>query len=692
MNRARLSVTGLFLLVFFCCVPSGGAAVGKQPLTVNGDVVEFFSEGREIVAEGNVEIIGQDMRITADKVRVFFDEKLVIADGNVVFKRGTEEAQGDMVIFDFGDRTGTLINPHIRMTPYYGSAAVMEKLGAEQIVLKDSVVSTCDLPHPHYALTCKEVTTEPGKILRAKGTKISILGIPVMYVPSYSHRLTDKRPRFMITPGHRKNYGMELFGSWRYYLNENARGVLHFDWYQKKGWAEGIDLNYDTKLFGVGNAKYYRIDEKDTNKDIPENERRTQERSRIEVQHKWQMTDVDQAILSYYRASDVNFRKDYFYREYETDMQPSSFFLYSHVFPSATLSFLGQPRVNAFESVLQKIPELKLETINQRIGDSRFYFKNTTTSAFLSNTTANSNQNTETMRTDTTNQMSYLFRWAGLEFSPYVGEQNTYYSRGVSGQDSLMRNMFFTGMDMSTKLFKIYDVESNFMKMDIHQLRHVITPSIQYRYQHDPSVSASKIQQMDSIDALDSMNKVTLGLENKLQTKRNGLNVDLLRFLLSSDYNIEDNDTLGKGFQIFKYEMEFRPWSWFEFDSNADYDMVHKHFDTIDAEFWNTSGRLRTHVGYRYAHSESSQMTIGLDCPLNPFWTASVYERFEFKTGDLVEQEYRLTRDMHCWLMEIIINQRESEGVSVMLAFKIKEFPDIGINAEASFSPPRSSQ
>ncbi|MDD5539057.1 MAG: hypothetical protein PHF12_08865, partial [Candidatus Omnitrophica bacterium] len=76
----------------------------------------------------------------------------------------------------------------------------------------------------------------------------------------------------------------------------------------------------------------------------------------------------------------------------------------------------------------------------------------------------------------------------------------------------------------------------------------------------------------------------------------------------------------------------------------------------------------------------------------NPFWTASVYERFEFKTGDLVEQEYRLTRDMHCWLMEIIINQRESEGVSIMLAFKIKEFPDIGINAEASFSPPRSSQ
>jgi hypothetical protein len=552
------------------------------------------------------------------------------------------------------------------------------------------VISTCDLPHPHYALACREVTSDPGKMLRAKGVKVSILDIPVMYLPAYSHRLTDKRPRFMIVPGHRKNYGMELFGSWRYYLNQNARGVLHFDWYQEKGWAEGIDLNYNTKLFGNGNAKYYRIDERDTRKEVPEDQRRTQERHRIEVQHKWQITDVDQAVLAYFRSSDVNFRKDYFYREYERDTQPSSFFLYSHVFPGATLSFLGQPRVNAFESVLQKIPELKLETVNQRIGESRFYFKDTTSSAFLSNTTANSNQNSETTRVDTSNQLSYLFRWMGLEFSPFAGHQDTYYSRGVNGDEGLLRGMFFSGVDVSTKLFKIYDVETDFLNMDIHKLRHVITPTIQYRYQHDPTVIASKIQQMDTTDSLDRMNKVTIGLENKLQTKRGDLSVDLLRFLLSADYNIEDNNTLGTGFQIYKYELEVRPWSWFEFDSDAEYDSVNSHFNLVSAEFWNTAGRLRTHVGYRYAHGESSQMTVGLDCPLNPFWTASIYERFEFKTGSLVEQEYRLTRDMHCWLMELIVNQRETEGVSVLLAFKIKAFPDIGINGEASFSPPRT--
>lgn len=494
----------------------------------------------------------------------------------------------------------------------------------------------------------------------------------------------------MITPGHRKNYGMELFGSWRYYLNPNARGVLHFDWYQEKGWAEGIDLNYNTKLFGEGNVKYYRIDERDTNKDIPEDRRRTQERSRIEVRHRWQITDVDQAILEYFRASDVNFRKDYFYREYERETQPASFFLYSHVFPGATLSFFGQPRVNAFETVLQKIPELKLETINQKIGNTNLYYKNTTSSAFLSDTTANTTQDSETMRVDTVNQVTYLFRGLGLDFSPYVGHQDTYYSRGVEGKKSLMRSMFFSGIDVSTKLYRVYDVNIDFLKLNIQKFRHVITPTVQYRYQHDPSVSASKIQQMDSLDGLDHLNQATVGLENKLQIKRNGLDVDFLRFLLSADYNFERNSTLGKGLRTLEYDLEFRPYDWCEFDSDAAYDVKDGHFNTLNAEFWNNTGRLRTHFGYRLAHGESNQLTAGLEYPINPFWSVSVYERFEFRTGDLVEQEYRLTRDLHCWLMELIINQRETEGVSILLAFKIKAFPDIGFNAEKTFSPPRS--
>ena len=662
---------------------AGAQLTGKQPITVNGDTVEFKSEGREVIAEGHVEILNKDTTLTCDKVRVFIDQKIAIAEGNVRFvKAGGEELSGEMFVFDFDSGTGTIMGPEVWFPPYYGKTDIMEKLSDTEFLLTNGVISTCDLSHPHWYLNCAQAKMDPGRVLTAKGVKISVLGVPLMYVPTIAQRLTDKKPRFMITPGSRKELGTYFLGSWRYYLNQNAKGVLHLDWYQKRGWAEGVDLNYDTKSIGFGNVKYYRIDDKDMSQDnpVPEAQRRTDERSRIEVRHRWDIDPADHLVFEYFRQSDPNFRKDFFYREFEKVTDPKTFLLLSHVYPNATLSFLAEPRVNKFNSVLQRIPELKLETVNQKIGQTPIYYKNTSQTAYLSSTTANVGATNDLFRTDTSNQLSYPFRFMSVDFAPYAGHRDTLYSRGLTSQEDLLRGMFFTGMDMSAKLYKLYN-----------GYRHVITPSIQYRYQHMPTVSMAKLLQLDDIDALDKQDMVTFGIENKLQAKRDGIAVDLATLLLTSDYNIEHSSTAGTGFQNVKYRFEFKPYSMWEFDSQAEYDTVAGSFRTITSDVWANTGKASTTMGYRYKKGESSQLTTGFTCPLNPFWKASIYERFEFRTGNLVEQEYILDRDLHCWTMEFIINQRKAEGVSFFIAFKLKAFPDIGINAEKTFSPPRTN-
>ncbi|MBI5873249.1 MAG: LPS-assembly protein LptD [Candidatus Omnitrophica bacterium] len=680
-----------FGILFLLTTQSGWASVGKQPITVNGDTVEFKSEGREVLAEGNVEIIYQESKITCDKIRVFMDEKIAIADGHVKFTKQTgEQLTGETIVYDFGEQSGTLINSSVAMAPYYGRTDVMEKLSDTEFLLNNAELSTCDLPHPHYKLKVREADMKPGKSLTAKGIKVSILDVPIMYLPQYSQELTDKRPRLMFTPGHRKNLGTYVLGSWRYYLNQNARGLLHLDWYQEKGWAEGIDLNYNTKLFGEGNVKYYRIDQEDTREEVTESLRERDERSRLELRHRWNITDRDHAVLEFFKASDVDFRKDYFFREYEKEVAPRSFFLYSHVYENATLSFLGQPRVNDFESVVEKVPELKLETVNQKIGSAPLYYKSTTSMAHLMNTPAGSSVTADISRADTSNQLTYLFRFFSVDFSPFVGHRDTFYTHGLDSDEDLVRTMFFSGIDMSTKFFRLFDFQTDFMNLDIHNIRHVVTPSVQYRYQHEPSVNKSRLTQLDEVDALDRQNMVTLSLENKLQTKRSGQSVDLVTLILSSDYNLKHAASLDSGFQNFRYDLEFKPYSWWELDSDAEYDTQLQFFRTVNVDYWMNIGKSATTLGYRFKHDESSQMTAGFTCPLNPFWKIGIYERFEFKTGELVEHEYRLERDMHCWIMEFIINQRETEGITFMLAFKLKAFPDIGINAEKTFAPPRT--
>lgn len=672
---------------------SYAAVADKQPITVNGDTVEFKTEGKEMVAQGNVEVTHQDTKLICDKVRVFIDQKIAIAEGHVkMIKPGTQELSGDMIIYDFSDQTGTIINPSVRMPPYYGKAQSMERISENEFLMTDGDISTCDLPHPHWLLSCHEVKMkQPERLLTAKGVKVSILDVPLMYLPEFSQRLTDTRPRFMITPGHKSDLGQYLLGAWRYYLNQSAKGVVHFDWYQNRGWAEGVDLNYVTKSFGNGNAKYYRIDETNNSKNnpVPPDERERNERSKIELRHRWD-TATDHLVLEYFRESDVNFRKDYFFREYERVTNPDSFLLLSHVYPNATLSFQGHPRVNKFDSVVERIPELKLETVNQRIGLTPFYYKNTTSMSHLVNAPANAPATPDVSRIDTANQLSYIFRLSGLDFGPFIGERETFYSKGINTKDNLVRDIFFGGMNVSTKLFKIYNVQSNFMNLNVNQLRHIITPSVQYTYQKEPNILSSRLIQFDDIDALDKQNTVTLSLENRLQTKRRDVDVDLITLILSTNYNIEKNITTGTGFQTALYHLELRPYEAWALESEAEYDTVGNFFRSLTADLWSTMGKANTTLGYRYKKGESSQVTFGFNCPLNPFWKVGVYERFEFKTGSLMEQEYTLDRDLHCWTVQFIIDQSKGEGISFLVAFKLKAFPNLGINAQKTFSPPRT--
>jgi len=662
----------------------------RVPITVNGDTVEFLAEGREVIADGNVEINYQGSILRCERVHVFMGEKLVIAEGGVSFLRpGSEEMRGEMFIFDFGDQTGTIVEPTLSFPPYHGGAALMEKVAETEFLMHETEISTCDLPHPHWGLKSREMKVS-GNNLEGRGTVIRLGDVPVMYLPFFSKELTDKKPRFMIIPGHSNEFGMELYGSWRYYLNKNARGEVHVDWYQEKGFGQGIDLNYDTKVIGRGQAKYYRIHEEDTRDEIPEALRDSDESSRMELRHRWEPTPEDQIVLEYFRASDETFRKDYFYREYEKETAPRSLFLYSHAFPKATVSLLGHPRVNHFESVLQRIPELQIDTVNHRLFDAlSLYYKNTTTVTYLSNTTAHSGTTTDVARADSTQQISYPFRFMSLDFNPFVGHRDTYYSRGVMPDDDLWRGALITGIDVSARLFKVFDVDIDAWGLDIQKIRHVITPQFQYRYQHTPSIDNSRIYQLDTLDNVDLDNTLTFILENKLQTKRGEDVVDLATLIMSADYHLQRNNTFGKGVATLNYDLEFKPYSWWEFDSDAVFDVQSGFFRNVNADLWGHFGRVDATTGYRFKKDESSQLTAGVTWKFNPFWTVGAYERFEFKTGEFVEQEYRLTRDMHCWLMEFIVNNREDEGTSFMLGFTLKAFPSLAIEGSKTFRPPR---
>jgi hypothetical protein len=296
--------------------------------------------------------------------------------------------------------------------------------------------------------------------------------------------------------------------------------------------------------------------------------------------------------------------------------------------------------------------------------------------------------------------VSHPFKVGFISFNPHLGCEETYYSRtAVIDRSDLIRGIFRGSLDMSTKFYKVWDVHSNFAGMDINNLRHVITPTITYLYQAKPTHPSAILNQFDpSIDNLYRIHQFEFGIENKLQTKRNGQAVDLLRVLISTNYGLKGT-TVGlpaqtsglgatgrKGFNPYDTAIDFNPTDWLTLHDDNEYDsklgMVNSHnFDaTIHGDTWSVS------AGNRYAFQQGDQVTGEIDYRLNPKWKFRVFGSFPVtkatngNTSTAREYEYVITRDLHEWEMDVGIDQQQGQGSLIYVLFRLKAFPDMKFN------------
>ncbi len=669
-----------------------GEPLSPNAVEVNGNSVEYDVKTNSIFATGNVVIKKGKVTLTCDRVVFHRETHLAEAEGNVVLRSPNGKISGRRLKFDFNTMTGDFEGAKIYANPYYGKAPVISKVGKDHIEMKDGVyITTSDFDKPEYRLVSRKVDIYPGKKAVARNVLLYVGKIPVMYIPKYTQILTDKKPRVIFTPGYDKDWGAFLLSQWRYYFSENFKGVIHADYRTSKDIAWGVDLNYRIPKGGSGIVRTYYMNERNITSDWPWQKKPSptieRERFKVEWRHKWQIDDKTEAIMQYYKLSDAGFLKDYFENEYDEDSNPDSYFLFTRNLAAGTFSFLTDFRVNRFVSKVERLPEIQYTLSNQRLGATRFYLKSVSTYSNLTSKTASPSEvRQKTMRLDLDNEISYPFKIGFIEARPFVGGENTYYSRTKPGvKNSLVRGQFKTGIDLSTKFYKVFDVETNLWGLDIHQLRHIITPSISYVFKSNPTVSNAQIDQIDSTDDRTEVHTITFGLDNKLQTKREGKSVDLLRFTLSSDFALKEDEGSG-GFRTVSSDIEFKPTDWLTVYSDAEFDSQAEHLTSANMDIYITQkDKWSFSLSKRYTWDMDDEITAGLDYTINPKWLLRAYERFDIDTGLQKEFEVSFVRDLHSWQMELSFNETRGEGSEIWLVFTLKAFPDIALDFGTSF-------
>ena len=692
----------------------------KNPIDCQGDKVEYIKEEKKVVGTGNVVVTYEGVRLTADKIVIYMDTQDALAYGKAVLYKDNNVFCGENLSYNFGTKKGSIIDSMFEAPPWYGRGKKMDKIGDETVLYRKGYFTTCENETPHYRMVSNRIKIYLGDKLVANNVVFFVGQVPLLYIPRYSHPLNDDRPRVTIIPGKKKQWGVFVLSAWRYYFNENARGVIRLDWREFTGVAGGFDYNYKIDDYGQGELKFYYMQERDRRK--KEGVHAERQRYSIDYKHEWRIDKNSRLFGEYHRYGERDFRYDYFYEAYEKEAQPETQISFTHVKSNYSIEGYLRKRVNRFENVVEKLPEVSLDISSLEIGDSNFYYDSESSAANLNIKTDHSAEDTDAVRFDNYNQLSYPTRFPGyfkwISFTPYIGERQTFYNKDKEGSthENFFRGIYYGGFDMSTRFYRAFDVEKDLWNIEINKLRHLIQPSIEYDYIHRPTVSSGKLGAFDSIDSISKSNYYTFSIENSLQTKWPVKTTDTIRMYdpfsfeaieeKSSDLQIGDMESvdlvslltkvyfyphpeeLVSPFSNIYGELDLKPYRWLTAEVDSSYDHSTRDFDGVNVDLTATKPNWDFTLGSRYVKKSSCEVTTDLNYILNNKWKFGVMERYEFKGDEaLTEQEYRITRDLHCWLLDITYNIKDGE--SYWVVFRLKAFPEIPFEFTTAYHQPK---
>lgn len=667
--------------------------ISSVPVEVSGDQVQYFEAEKKVVGEGRVVVTYKDIKMTCKKATAFLDSKEAIAEGDVVVARGDDILRGEKIIYNFQTETGTIVNGVAKADVWYGGGKEVKKISANEIDITDGYVTTCDLMKPHYAIRSKQVKIYLGKRVVARNVTFNVGGVPVMYLPVYSQPAKEKFPKITIVPGTNKDWGAYLLSSYRYNLSDDVKGNVHLDYRRNKGLGEGLDYGFKSDDLGNGYARLYYINECD------KTQHTKKERWRAQYRHKWEVRPDTTGIVEYHKFKDVNFSKDYLYREeFERDPQPPTYATIIHASPNYEASLYVEDRVNKFFTDVERLPEAQINFKNQRLFEKLpVFYKGYFDGVNLNKEVANSTQQNHVIRADTYNQLAVPFRLVDfISVDPYIGTQQTFYTREIATDKNRFRGALYTGLDFSSNFYRVYDCKTDFLNLDISGMRHIFTPNVSYYYVQKPTLLPDKLFDFDDIDTLDKKYGIGLALENKLQTKRLNdknelITSELLRFIIDADYFIRSS-SMNHRLSDIDADLEIKPYTWLFIKQTALYDPRPSAFKSVNTDVTARDPKEKWWIGagHRYEDGFSSQLTTEAEAKVTPKWKCRVYERYEFKGNELKEQEYTITRDLHCWEMAFTYSAIEKDSHTFWLIFRLKAFPEMPLKLGTSYYRPRT--
>ncbi len=640
------------------------------------------------------------------------------AAGAVVLEQSGQRWVGEQLDYNFttGEaRTGSFRTGY---PPVFAAGQGLSLDPTNQTyVATNAIVTTDDVGAPGVKIRAREIRMVPGKYIQARHATVLLGKVPLFYFPYYRRPLDTQANYWELAPGYRSAYGPFLLTKYNWQASDRLELGMRLDYRLERGLGVGPEAEYDLGRWGKGGLQLYYLDDQEPGEDSA-GQPIDNDRYRFRFQHQIELRTNLTVRAAVHRQSDEFVLHDLFEREYRRDMQPRTYVEGQWIAGDFSLSAMAQAQINDFFETVERLPDVRLTGMRQRLGISPIYYESESSLGYFRRQYADDAlPRYEAMRADTFQQLVLprtLFGW--LNVTPRAGGRLTYYGEadgpgGVTEEET--RGVFNTGAEASAKVSRLWKgARSRFWEMN--GLRHIAEPSIQYVYVPNPSEAPARLPQFDyevptyrllpieypdynAIDSIDSQNALRFELYNRLQTKR-GEEIDhLLAWGLATDWRL--NPRPGQATMADLYsDLDFKPRTWITLSSEVRYDLeigrlrLASHRLTLRPnDTWSLS------LGQRYLRDEPSlgaDYAIGNNLiygrifyKLNENWAFSVAEHFEARNGLLQEQYYTVYRDFRSWTGALTFRLREQqdgeEDFSVAAMFSLKAFPRFNLGQDS---------
>ena len=756
---AWLLVAACLLLLLEAPVLRAQQAGGLLPglgITIAAAKWEVDVKTERVYAKGNIVLGYKDITVTADEGEVDPKGGAVIARGNVVLKRGLFTWRGS-------DVTGNFKTREFKVGQYQASSGVLYISGESgvyhtdgSVVLGRAQLSTCEYletGHPHYSLDASEVEYHRNGDFVARNVVYRLFGVPVFWLPVIWGNSNKEGNGFEVKPGYSGAWGPYLLFAKGWRLSREVNTKFRLDLRGRHGIAVGNETTVTTKTSQTDALVYGMFDTNPPETGDGFNRRfdTVDARYRVKLYHRQDILPDLNLRLRLDKLSDIDMLENWFKGEYRVNPQPKSFADLTWERERFALSLTARARVNDFSAEVEQLPTLRFQMPRQSLWNSGFFYQGDTSLSSLEMKWRDFAKprpldppdlidptDYKAVRFDSLHMLYYPFKiFDVIEAVPRAGFRLTYYSQSsktpittrdldnmadVENPDnpdsttpvinyddrggSVLRLAGETGLELSTKFYRTWSEDQvKSEHWDIHGLRHIVQPYVNYTLAPKPSEDREHLYFFDEVDRLIEQNFIRVGVNQRLETRRS----NQIYTLASMDTYADFHFIKEPGFNNLGdlgTRLTVAPWETLHFWGSLKADMGAPAVNR--GELGVSVGReqdVKVGLSYLYRGSYDSRtvysmgssladyagdsalahhfdrnhyVKLSVGFPINPKTYAKIAYEYDIVRSRLARQTYEIVRDLHCWMGALRLEQEESD-TSLTLILYLKAYPGFGV-------------